>query len=204
MRKKRGETFKSDNPATSSLSTADLDLNPCEIQTISKLYRRLAVKHGLLTSMPPGDFALDSDDDSDSDDLFGWDPDPATALLPLVDAWLEVEEHLSEDEIPSPLEFDAEIREVIVYVPHHATRSRRADAQQDHQARTAEVRLLGKSGITSQAGHREDTPPPHSRSGCAGEDDEWRVVRRSRGRKPETGSRGAPAESKSRHHRQRS
>ena len=37
-------------------------------------------------------------------DLFGWQPDPATKYIPLVNCWLELEEHLSESTIPSPLE----------------------------------------------------------------------------------------------------
>ncbi len=46
-------------------------------------------------------------------DLFGWDTDPADDLLPLVDAWLDIEEHfISEQNIPSPLEFEEEVRVV--------------------------------------------------------------------------------------------
>ena len=36
-------------------------------------------------------------------DLFGWHPDPATKYIPLVNCWLELEEHLSESTIPSPV-----------------------------------------------------------------------------------------------------
>ncbi|PIL33681.1 hypothetical protein GSI_04305 [Ganoderma sinense ZZ0214-1] len=36
-------------------------------------------------------------------DLFGWLPDPATKYIPLVNCWLELEEHLSESTIPSPV-----------------------------------------------------------------------------------------------------
>ena len=37
-------------------------------------------------------------------DLFGWQPDPATKYIPLVNCWFELEEHLSESTIPSPVE----------------------------------------------------------------------------------------------------
>ncbi|PIL33680.1 hypothetical protein GSI_04304 [Ganoderma sinense ZZ0214-1] len=37
-------------------------------------------------------------------DLFGWRPNPATKYIPLVDCWLDLEEHLSESTIPSPVD----------------------------------------------------------------------------------------------------
>ncbi len=36
--------------------------------------------------------------------LFGWKPSPATKSIPLVNCWFELEEHLSESTIPSPVE----------------------------------------------------------------------------------------------------
>ncbi|KAM5537964.1 hypothetical protein V8D89_008440 [Ganoderma adspersum] len=36
-------------------------------------------------------------------DLFGWQPNPATKYIPLVNCWFELEEHLSESTIPSPV-----------------------------------------------------------------------------------------------------
>ncbi|TFK88030.1 hypothetical protein K466DRAFT_489729 [Polyporus arcularius HHB13444] len=36
---------------------------------------------------------------------FGWDRDPKEMFLPLVDLWLDLEEHLSAAEIPSPVDF---------------------------------------------------------------------------------------------------
>ncbi len=44
--------------------------------------------------------------------LFGWDPDPKTLFLPLVDLWFELQDHLEEGNIPSPLEFYEEQAEV--------------------------------------------------------------------------------------------
>ncbi|KAI0740896.1 hypothetical protein C8Q76DRAFT_608046 [Earliella scabrosa] len=35
---------------------------------------------------------------------FGWEYDPAVEYIPLVDLWFELEEHLSEDTIPDPLD----------------------------------------------------------------------------------------------------
>ncbi|TFK84690.1 hypothetical protein K466DRAFT_496077, partial [Polyporus arcularius HHB13444] len=105
---KRGEMSTGNDSATSSIPTSGLDLDSSEVHMLSELYRRLAVKHGLLTSMSPEDSYYDSDDDGGSDDLFGWDPDPATALLPLLDAWIDIADHISEDEIPSPVDFDSE------------------------------------------------------------------------------------------------
>lgn len=37
-------------------------------------------------------------------DLFGWLPNPAKMYVPLVNSWFELEEHLSESTIPSPVE----------------------------------------------------------------------------------------------------
>ncbi len=45
-------------------------------------------------------------------DVFGWDPDSATALIPLVDVWLDIDQHLKEHEIPSPLDLQQEIVQV--------------------------------------------------------------------------------------------
>ncbi|KAI0711706.1 hypothetical protein C8Q76DRAFT_622893 [Earliella scabrosa] len=39
-----------------------------------------------------------------STDLFGWDYNPATQYIPLVDLWLEIDDHLAADSIPSPVE----------------------------------------------------------------------------------------------------
>ena len=36
-------------------------------------------------------------------DIFGLIPDPKAGLIPLVDLWFELEEHLSEDTIPNPV-----------------------------------------------------------------------------------------------------
>lgn len=35
--------------------------------------------------------------------LFGWDEDPTFLFIPLVDLWLELEEHFTEDSIPNPV-----------------------------------------------------------------------------------------------------
>ncbi|RPD57868.1 hypothetical protein L226DRAFT_308117 [Lentinus tigrinus ALCF2SS1-7] len=45
-------------------------------------------------------------------DLFGWDPDLNTTKTPLVDAWLDIDKHLTEDDIPNPDELDNEIEQV--------------------------------------------------------------------------------------------
>nr|VWO99202.1 Uncharacterized protein [Ganoderma boninense] len=72
----------------------------------------------------------DSDSSSDSDherdvqrsiareisglNLFGWDPDPTVPLIPLVDLWLELDEHIcAEDDLPSPLDWKKEEDEVV-------------------------------------------------------------------------------------------
>ena len=36
--------------------------------------------------------------------LFGWLPDPAKKYIPLANSWFELEEHLTERTIPSPVE----------------------------------------------------------------------------------------------------
>ncbi len=45
-------------------------------------------------------------------DVFGWDPDSATAIIPLVDVWLDIDQHLKEHEIPSPLDLQQEIVQI--------------------------------------------------------------------------------------------
>ncbi len=47
---------------------------------------------------------------------FGWDRDPKAKFLPLVDLWLELEEHLTAAEIPSPVEFYKEQAAITSYV----------------------------------------------------------------------------------------
>ena len=36
--------------------------------------------------------------------LFGWEYDPTFQYIPLVNLWLDIDQHLSEDNIPSPVE----------------------------------------------------------------------------------------------------
>ncbi|KAI0690774.1 hypothetical protein C8T65DRAFT_671248 [Cerioporus squamosus] len=46
-------------------------------------------------------------------DLFGWDPDPANGLIPLVDAWLDIANHFpGEESIPSPTGLEEEARAI--------------------------------------------------------------------------------------------
>ena len=52
--------------------------------------------------------SADSDDTLVDVDLFGWDPDPGVGLLPLVDLWLDLDQHLSAEEIPDPSELQRE------------------------------------------------------------------------------------------------
>ena len=44
--------------------------------------------------------------------IFGWDPDPTFPLIPLVDLWFELEEHLTADTIPSPVNWYEEARTI--------------------------------------------------------------------------------------------
>ena len=44
--------------------------------------------------------------------LFGWDDDPSFQYIPLVDLWLDIAEHLTEDTIPSPAELWKEQEEI--------------------------------------------------------------------------------------------
>ena len=55
----------------------------------------------------------DSEARGDIPDVFGMAPDPITALIPLVDAWLEIEQHLTADTIASPSDFEKEVLDVI-------------------------------------------------------------------------------------------
>ena len=44
--------------------------------------------------------------------IFGWDPDPTFPLIPLVDLWFDLEEHITPENIPSPLEWFEEEKRV--------------------------------------------------------------------------------------------
>ncbi len=162
---KRGETSTGNDSATLSIPTSGLDLDSSEVHMLSELYRRLAVKHGLLTSMSPEDSYYDSDDDGGSDDLFGWDPDPATALLPLLDAWIDIADHISEDEIPSPVDFDSEIRETIEYVSRrslaHATLTPDRIIKRGLVRYASSEKAAPTAKPATSGGGSEDAPPPH-------------------------------------------
>ena len=43
-------------------------------------------------------------------DVFGLKPDPTTGLIPLVDAWLDIDQRLTEDMIPNPDELEREAK----------------------------------------------------------------------------------------------
>ena len=45
--------------------------------------------------------------------LFGWDIDPTVPLIPLVDLWLELEEHICAEDIPSPVDWHKEEEEIV-------------------------------------------------------------------------------------------
>ena len=45
-----------------------------------------------------------------TEDFFGVDPVPGESLFPILDCWLDLEEHLTEDTIPSPVLFFEEVR----------------------------------------------------------------------------------------------
>nr|VWP01925.1 Candidapepsin-4 (EC (ACP 4) (Aspartate protease 4) (Secreted aspartic protease 4) [Ganoderma boninense] len=45
--------------------------------------------------------------------IFGWDPDPTFPLIPLVDLWCELDEHLTAEDIPSPMEWFEEEKRII-------------------------------------------------------------------------------------------
>ncbi|RPD57873.1 hypothetical protein L227DRAFT_602221 [Lentinus tigrinus ALCF2SS1-6] len=45
-------------------------------------------------------------------DLFGWDPNMNIPRIPLVEAWLDLENHLTEDSITSPLELQKEFKQI--------------------------------------------------------------------------------------------
>ncbi|KAI0697390.1 hypothetical protein C8T65DRAFT_662152 [Cerioporus squamosus] len=112
------------------------------IDVLTDTYLRLVTQRGLRRSGPPSqsDASVRSPNHSSEDvlsgsreaqkqstvtpmtsrdsgvDVFGWDPDPNTAKLPLVDAWLDIDKHLTEDDIPSPLELQKEIEEITAIV----------------------------------------------------------------------------------------
>lgn len=105
---------------------------------ITAAYLEIVKKEGAMTSAPwpsrgdSGYYSEGSDTDSVSegcslsvlpapstswvselDDVFGHLPDPATGLIPLVDAWMEIDQHLTADTIPSRDELDEEARQML-------------------------------------------------------------------------------------------
>ena len=49
-------------------------------------------------------------------DIFGWNPDVTVGLLPLVDVWLDIDNHLTADKIPSPVDLEQEAEMIVSYV----------------------------------------------------------------------------------------
>ena len=49
-------------------------------------------------------------------DIFGWKADPKVPYVPLVDLWLDLEQHLSSSDIPSPTELWKEQETIGAYV----------------------------------------------------------------------------------------
>ncbi|PIL33676.1 hypothetical protein GSI_04300 [Ganoderma sinense ZZ0214-1] len=45
--------------------------------------------------------------------LFGWEPDPTVPLIPLVDLWLDLDKHICDKDIPSPLDWQKEEDEIV-------------------------------------------------------------------------------------------
>ena len=45
-------------------------------------------------------------------DVFGWNPDPETPLLPLAELWLDISNHLDQENIPHPMELYKEMRDI--------------------------------------------------------------------------------------------
>ncbi|RPD57886.1 hypothetical protein L226DRAFT_563584 [Lentinus tigrinus ALCF2SS1-7] len=103
------------------------------IDVLTDTYYRLVTQRGLRRSGPPSESDMsDSAEDVTGShdgqrqmtvtpkssreglgfDLFGWDPDLNTAKIPLVDVWLDIDKHLTEDDIPSPDELDKEFEQV--------------------------------------------------------------------------------------------
>ncbi|RPD72084.1 hypothetical protein L226DRAFT_467553 [Lentinus tigrinus ALCF2SS1-7] len=96
---------------------------------LSETYHRLVMQRGLRT---PSQFGDSSSEDMFSChnwptarlaestatsrdagfDLFGWEPNANTPRIPLVDAWLDLGKHLTEDNITSPLELHKEFEQI--------------------------------------------------------------------------------------------
>ncbi|RPD57908.1 hypothetical protein L227DRAFT_602232 [Lentinus tigrinus ALCF2SS1-6] len=89
-------------------------------------------------------------------DLFGWAHDPKVPFIPLVDLWLDLEDHLSSDNIPSPTELWKE-QETIGAIIERAMK-RRAAAKLSSQAPPA------AREDSLPAGHLEGQSPPEKES----------------------------------------
>ncbi|RDX48701.1 hypothetical protein OH76DRAFT_1351949 [Lentinus brumalis] len=123
---KRQDSMNSARSALGALAEGEPSIRP---DVLAETYLRLVTARGLKTSDPPSEIGSELNADG-SDmvtsastmsslagmDLFGWDPDPSAALIPLVDAWLDVGQYLSEDDIPNPLELREEVVKIHSYV----------------------------------------------------------------------------------------
>lgn len=100
------------------------------VGVLSDAYLRIVKEKGVMTSTPPksrrgtpgsdsqgsGATAVPSRSDrkaSEIVDVFGRAPDPITPLIPLVDAWLDIENHLTADTIADPREFEKEVQVIV-------------------------------------------------------------------------------------------
>ncbi|RPD57887.1 hypothetical protein L226DRAFT_617110 [Lentinus tigrinus ALCF2SS1-7] len=122
-----------DNDAHGALSVEPQAQNGDPAHVLSETYHRLVAQRGLRTPSGPPSLSGDNSsedlldfDDSQTEqltvttvtsrdegiDLFGWDPNMNTPRIPLVEAWLDLENHLIEDSIVSPLELRKEFEQI--------------------------------------------------------------------------------------------
>ncbi|RPD57931.1 hypothetical protein L227DRAFT_551440 [Lentinus tigrinus ALCF2SS1-6] len=115
---------------------------------ISAGYLRYAQEEGVMTSTLPDGREAGTKPDSNSDscssstlsptssfddeliNVFGLAPDPTTGLIPLMDAWLDIDQHLTADTIPSPDELENEVETMIQIIKRGVTRRLLADKTQ--------------------------------------------------------------------------
>ncbi|TFK91975.1 hypothetical protein K466DRAFT_540584 [Polyporus arcularius HHB13444] len=111
------QNLKTQTTAASQVGGAQQFTQGVSDEHLSAAYLRYAREEGIDlgrgSSIDGAPASPTSASDDDFVDLFGRAPDPTTGLIPLVDAWMDIDQHLSADSIPSPDELENEVEEMI-------------------------------------------------------------------------------------------
>ncbi|KAI0697395.1 hypothetical protein C8T65DRAFT_743190 [Cerioporus squamosus] len=144
---------RSEEPDT--LDDSDHEIEGCSTQELSEAYGLYAQDEAVTSSSPLASLLSRRPDsvsdsartstsaatgvcsadslDSDFVNVFGQATDPTNGLIPLVDCWLDIDKHLTEETIPSPDELEKEVEQVVEIIKRGVARrlltERQAQAQ---------------------------------------------------------------------------